>query len=289
MRRHIIRGLKPEYIPYVTSIQGLAQQPSLEEFESLLSSQESLAMQMVGLSVFEKGGDTDNKNVLLIERKKNFNPKGKKSDSESSNNASHSFNFKKGKLKCYRCDKGDSSQRNEEDWGKCFMAKVTSNPASIDFENNWIVDYGCRHHVTGDASKFSSLHPYQGKDVIVTADNTVHYVEKEGIVVINGSKDNSITLNNVYHVPGMTKNLFLVSNAVDAGNYILFGPKDVKFLQNIDDLKADVVHIGKRVNDVNVLSTSTSFVEKLSGHHTASIWHARLGHLNMAKFKVMGK
>ncbi|KAI4353065.1 hypothetical protein L6164_002042 [Bauhinia variegata] len=135
--------------------------------------------------------------------------------------------------------------------GKCFMARVTSNPASINFENEWILDSGCSHHVTGDASKFSSLHPYQGKDAIVIAGKTVHYVEKEGTVVINGSKDNSITLNNVYRVP------------------------------------ADVVHIGKRVNDVYVLSTSTSFVEKLSGHDTASIWHARLGHLNMTKFKVM--
>ena len=40
MRRIIIPGLKTEYIPFVTSIQGWAQQPFLEEFENLLSSQE---------------------------------------------------------------------------------------------------------------------------------------------------------------------------------------------------------------------------------------------------------
>ena len=43
MRRIIIRGLKPEYIPFVTSIQGWAQQPSLYEFENLLSPQKLLA------------------------------------------------------------------------------------------------------------------------------------------------------------------------------------------------------------------------------------------------------
>jgi len=37
IRRIIIRGLKTEYILYVTSIQGWVQQPSLEEFENLLS------------------------------------------------------------------------------------------------------------------------------------------------------------------------------------------------------------------------------------------------------------
>ncbi|KAI4346247.1 hypothetical protein L6164_013315 [Bauhinia variegata] len=112
MRQHVICGLRPEYIPYVTSIQGWAQQPSLEEFESFLSSQESLAMQMARLSVSEKSGDTDNKNVLLTERKKNFNPKGKKSDSKSSNNASNSSNFKKEKFKCYRCGKLGHMKKN---------------------------------------------------------------------------------------------------------------------------------------------------------------------------------
>ncbi|XP_077237213.1 uncharacterized protein LOC143878884 [Tasmannia lanceolata] len=48
MKWHIIRGLKREYIPYVTSIQGWDRQPSLVEFENLLASQESLARQMAG-------------------------------------------------------------------------------------------------------------------------------------------------------------------------------------------------------------------------------------------------
>ncbi|KAK9026280.1 hypothetical protein V6N11_039122 [Hibiscus sabdariffa] len=46
MRRFLIRGLKKEYIPFVTSIQGWAHQPSVEELESLLSNQEALAKQM---------------------------------------------------------------------------------------------------------------------------------------------------------------------------------------------------------------------------------------------------
>jgi len=56
IRRIIIRGLKREYIPYVTSIQGWVQQPSLEEFENLLSSQESLAKQMASVSIKEEEG-----------------------------------------------------------------------------------------------------------------------------------------------------------------------------------------------------------------------------------------
>ncbi|XP_070003476.1 uncharacterized protein [Nicotiana sylvestris] len=73
IRRIIIRGLKPEYIPFVTSIQGWVQQQSLEEFENLLSSQELLAKQMAGVSIKEGEGNA------LVADKRNF--KGKSRDS----------------------------------------------------------------------------------------------------------------------------------------------------------------------------------------------------------------
>ena len=159
--------------------------------------------------------------------------------------------------------------------------------SSINYENDWIVDSGCGHHLTGDDSKFSSLRDYKGNQAIVTADNTVHHVKKEGMVVVSGQDKESIILDSVYHVPGMKKNLLSVTNAVDAGHYVLFGPKDVKFLRNVEEVKADVTHVGKRVNDLYVLSASSSYVDKMSSNDGASIWHARLGHVNMDKLKAM--
>ena len=124
------------------------------------------------------------------------------------------------------------NEENEEDWSKCFLAKNTilCAKASVDFEKEWIVDSGCGHHVTGDQSKFAHLHDYEGRYSIVTADNTVHSVKKEGVVRINNDGDDSIMLQSVFHVLGLKKNLFSVSNAVDARNYVLFGLNDVKFL-----------------------------------------------------------
>ncbi|XP_071728349.1 uncharacterized protein [Rutidosis leptorrhynchoides] len=43
LRRYLIRGLKKEYVPFITSIQGWATQPSVEELENLLTNQEALA------------------------------------------------------------------------------------------------------------------------------------------------------------------------------------------------------------------------------------------------------
>lgn len=72
-------------------------------------------------------------------------------------------------------------------------------------------------------------------------------------------------------------------NVVELGNYVLFSPKDVKFLQNIEMLKVDVICIGTQLNDVYVLSASRSYVEKMSNIDSAYVWHMRLGHINMTK------
>jgi len=69
MRRIVIHGMKHKYIPFVMLIQGWAQQPSLEEFENLLSSQELLTKQLA--SVFVKEGEEN----ALVADKRNF--KGK--------------------------------------------------------------------------------------------------------------------------------------------------------------------------------------------------------------------
>jgi len=147
----------------------------------------------------------------------------------------------------------------------------------INFEDGWIVDSGCGHHLMGDASKFFSLENYGGKDIIITADNNIHPTGKK-VSVTFISEGDPITLKNVYHVLEM-KNLLSMANVVDAGYYILFGSKDVKFLRDLSNLEEDVIHIGKRIKDLFVLSASSSYVSNISINDGASIWHARLGFL----------
>ncbi|KAG6470766.1 hypothetical protein ZIOFF_071844 [Zingiber officinale] len=310
-KRYIIRGLQPEYTPFITSIQGWAQQPSLEELENLLSSQESLAKQMATTSIKEEP-----KSALFVKKGNFYKGKGKIEESTPD----HS-NAPKKTFKCYRCGKlrhirkncrvklksenyanladVDKKLEKEDDWKNCFLtdivdtqrgtcliAKETSH-TKHPTNNEWIVDSGCGHHLTGDESTFSCSQLHDSGKGIITADNTIHKIQKEGTVVIDNNRGESITLNSVYHVPGIQKNLFSVANAVDAGNFVLFGPRDVKFLRNVKEIKADVVHTGTRVNDLFVLSASNSYIEKMSSNDNSSLWNARLGHLNMTKLKVM--
>ncbi|KAH0708312.1 hypothetical protein KY284_009739 [Solanum tuberosum] len=105
MRRIVIRGLKPKYIPLVMSIQGWAQQSSLEEFENLLSSQDLLAKQLA--SVYVNNGER----YALVANKRNF--KGKIRDmlhtrsvggsSLSGKKEKPSNYYGKKPPRCYRC------------------------------------------------------------------------------------------------------------------------------------------------------------------------------------------
>ncbi|KAG6492870.1 hypothetical protein ZIOFF_047838 [Zingiber officinale] len=247
----------------VTKQEGWAQQPSLEELENLLSSQESLAKQMATTSIKEEP-----KSALFVKKGNFYKGKDKKLEKED--------DWKN----CFLTDIVDTQR------GTCLVAKETSH-TKHPTNNEWIVDSGCGHHLTGDESTFSCSQLHDSGKGIITADNTIHKIQKEGTVVIDNNSGESITLNSVYHVPGIQKNLFSVANAVDAGNFVLFGPRDVKFLRNVKEIKADVVHTGTRVNDLFVLSASNSYIEKMSSNDNSSLWHARLGHLNMTKLKVM--
>ncbi|KAK0602919.1 hypothetical protein LWI29_038265 [Acer saccharum] len=123
---------------------------------------------------------------------------------------------------CVKLNEGNLAEKGEpshdsEDWGNCFLVKNTTvnAMASINFEKDWIIDSGCGHHLTEDESNLLSFKKYTGNHAIVTADNRVHPVEKDGTIVISDGGDSEITINNVYHVPRVKKNLFSV--AVELG------------------------------------------------------------------------
>ena len=55
---------------------------------------------------------------------------------------------------------------------------------------------------------------------------------KEGTVKINAG-NNEVQLSDVYHVPGLKKNLIYVLQITSSGKYLLFGPNSVKILNDV--------------------------------------------------------
>ncbi|KAL8161569.1 hypothetical protein V2J09_013058 [Rumex salicifolius] len=158
----------------------------------------------------------------------------------------------------------------------------------INYEKDWIVDSRCSHHMTGDMSKFTKMRKYEGREAVITTDNTMHPVQHVGDLTISPWRGGSKVLEDVYHVPGMKKNLVSVPQITAAGNYIVFGPDNVKVLANAS-IHGEVLMEGKKVRKLYVLSAGDAYVDKARQHETVDLWHARLAHVHYNRLKAMMK
>ncbi|XP_049399895.1 uncharacterized protein LOC125863980 [Solanum stenotomum] len=130
---------------------------------------------------------------------------------------------------------------------------TTTISKSIDHENDWIVDSGCANHMTGDKQKLQNPSVYKGSRVVVTANDSrlpITHIGKTTVSLQHGT--NQMSLQNVYHVPGMMKNLLSVSQLTTCGNYVLFGPDDVRIYQDLKNLENPIMK-WRRLESVYVM------------------------------------
>ncbi|GFS38668.1 hypothetical protein Acr_00g0058830 [Actinidia rufa] len=169
---------------------------------------------------------------------------------------------------------------------------VVSNRRAINYKDDWIVDSGCSNHMTGDKEKLSrcsnhmtgdkeklsSLSAYRGDRVVIMANNSRLPITHIGKTVINPQfSPNEIKLEDVYHVPGMKKNLLSVSQLTTSSNYVVFGPKDVKVYRSLKPIGTPIMK-GQRLESIYIMTTKTAYVDKTRKNETADLWHAHLGH-----------
>ncbi|KAJ6832875.1 uncharacterized protein M6B38_342070 [Iris pallida] len=94
LRCYLIRGLRKEFMPFISSVQGWANQPSIIKLENLLSNQEALVKQMTKMSV----SSIDDVLYTKDQGKNKFSSKhGKQSRNEGESRGNP--------ITCYRCGK----------------------------------------------------------------------------------------------------------------------------------------------------------------------------------------
>ncbi|XP_076909939.1 uncharacterized protein LOC143567386 [Bidens hawaiensis] len=326
MKRIIVHGLKPEFRSYVAAIQGWPVQPSLVEFENLLAAQESLATQMAGLSVPDqvkkedsalyvnrgKGKFRPNKNYKdqTDRKKKQWQHKPEVEGSETSDRKNQNKKFP---YPCYNCGLRGHMSKNcpskkpeegnaatterEEPWDvEANMAQVqevpvltvTTEPKSNRLEE-WIIDSGCSNHLTGEKEKLSKCKKYIGDNVVVIADNSRHQIANIGEVHFQADgNQKEFVMQDVFHVPGMKKNLFSIPQITSTGKYVLFGPDNMQIFDKYETPSIPILQ-GKRTDTVYVLSAESAYVDKMSGCQTTDLWHARLSHVGFDKLELMVK
>ncbi|KAK3025135.1 hypothetical protein RJ639_043917 [Escallonia herrerae] len=251
LRRYLIRGLRKEYMPFVTSVQGWAVQPSVEELENLLSNQEALAKQISRKSIseaddvlFSKWKLKEKENSKAAVGGDKYSAKSSTSNADSSTTPQQKYSSKK----CYRCGKTGHIKKY------CRVKLVKANTAC---END-------------DSDKLKWEQCF-----------SIETAQKQGTANINahGSMNSGVVLKDVYHVPGLKKNLVSVSQITDSGKYVLFGPKDVMVLDKLKNVEADILLVGEKKESLFVMSAGEAYVKQTSKNDRAAIWHARLGHI----------
>ncbi|KAK4433007.1 Copia protein [Sesamum alatum] len=221
-------------------------------------------------------------------------------------------NVKKFEGKCYKCGKkghmvkdcwskknvvesNAATSKTEDEWDieasfaadedKLALAATTSN--QINYENDWIVDSGCSNHMTGDKGTLKNVSKYTGSRVVVTTDNSKLPIAHVGNTVVSPQYNEAeVLLKDVFHVPGMKKNLLSVAQLTSSGHVVLFGPQDVKVYRNVEIL-GEPVMMGQRMESVYVMSAETAYIDKARRNETADLWHMRLSHVSYSKLDVM--
>ena len=125
--------------------------------------------------------------------------------------------------------------------------------------------------MTGDVEKLKNLSDHKGSRVVVTANNSKLPIAHIGSTIVSPqSSDNNVTLQNVYHVPGMKKNLLSVSQLTSSGHFVLFGLQDVKVYRDLKIIE-ELVMKKQKLESVYVLSAETAYIDKTRRNETADL------------------
>ncbi|RVW66752.1 Retrovirus-related Pol polyprotein from transposon RE1 [Vitis vinifera] len=143
--------------------------------------------------------------------------------------------------------------------------------------------------MTGDKEKLLDLSEYKGRHMVVTVNNSKLPIAHIGNTVVSSQYNtNDVSLQNVYHVPGMKKNLLSIAQLTSSGHSVLFGPQDVKVYRDLEIMEELVIK-GRRLESVYVMSAETAYVDKTRKNETTDLWHMRLSHISYSKLTVMMK
>ncbi|KAF7839048.1 Retrovirus-related Pol polyprotein from transposon TNT 1-94 [Senna tora] len=165
-------------------------------------------------------------------------------------------------------------------------------------DDAWFADSGSSNHLTNNLSNLQASQPYDGGEQVHIANGSGLHIQSIGFSELQSSS-NSFKLNQILHVPEISKNLISISKfARDNHVYFEFHPDDcfVKSQANNQILLKGRDKQGLYVFDnLNFASQDTvtpfsAHTASLTSSNTSSqfhLWHNRLGHPSSSVVKTV--
>ena len=177
----------------------------------------------------------------------------------------------------------------------------------------WIIDSGASDHVTGEKSWFREYQDI-APVTLYTADKRPLCAVGKGRIDLKLQNGEILALTDVLYVPGFPKHLLSISQELKKGGHILFQNEGKVYYLAPEDQHdtwkysndPPLTHLGTQIGNLfyatgtavkptsrenghALLTTSVSQPGKSNLSKSMTLWHRRLGHLNVADVRLLSK
>ncbi|PHT36366.1 hypothetical protein CQW23_24066 [Capsicum baccatum] len=188
---------------------------------------------------------------------------------------------------CTRCQICNRTNHQASTCFQCYNHTINpyaylTHQAPIPLTQNWLLDTGASHHTAPDISGFTHVEEYKGPDQLHIGNGQGLPIQNTGSFSFSDFSNRKLSLNNILHVPSITKCLLSVQRfARDNNAFFEFHPD--YFLVKDWDFKTLLLF--DQSNDglysMSIKPQSSSSYSALSATKASSTcWHLHLGHLH---------
>ena len=172
-----------------------------------------------------------------------------------------------------------------------YLNEKKINPATFeanqDTEKIWYLDNGASNHMCGDRLFFYKLDETVTGKVRFGDDSRIDIKRKGSIWFVFDGGEKKI-LNNVYYIPGLRSNIISLGQATEFGCEVRMKDDTLTLFDKHGDLMVRTARTTSRLYKV-ILNVDRIQCLQLSAASESTLWHARLGHVNIETLRLMAR
>ena len=162
------------------------------------------------------------------------------------------------------------------------LSLIGTNPSS-----DWVIDSGASNHMAGSRALFISYRQLPAKIDIYTANSSSTPAIGVGKVRVRLAGGQQVTIQEVYHVPGLEANLLSVAQLADRGLEVQMQPNCVLLLQD-----GKTIATGARSGQRYILAAAAAqhvalATEVRPNPESFDLWHRRFGHIGQDRLRQL--